>query len=247
MKQISLIVLAIVTAVTFTSWIEAEYMEASYPGGKDAMEKFLRDSLRYPKSELESGREEIVRVTFDVSKEGITQNAQASSLFGTSTSFQDEAKRLILAMPKWSPELNKRGKPETSSHSAVVRFVLPDSLLDKFPLTHDRSLYPNFDSTEIMPRFQGGEASFQHYLAWSIRYPKMEKEQGRDGTVYVYFEVEKNGRITNVKSAKGVPGAPGLSQEAIRVITEMPRWIPGYANGKPVKVGMTVPVRFTLQ
>jgi protein TonB len=75
----------------------------------------------------------------------------------------------------------------------------------------------------------------------------MEKEQGKDGTVYIYFEVAKDGTIGNVKTQKGVAGAPGLGKEAERVIRAMPPWTPGKMNGRSVKVGMTVPVRFTLQ
>jgi TonB family protein len=224
-----------------------DYAPATFPGGKTAMDNYLIDSLRYPAEEMAVGREEIVRVIFDVSAEGVAQNPQVRSLIGGSTAFEEEAKRLINAMPKWDPELNKRGNPVATSEYTIIRFVLPDSLLERFPLSPDTALYPDFDSIEIMPRFQGGESSFQTYLMWTIRYPQLEKEQGKDGTVYIYFEVNKTGSIENVKCQKGVPGAPGLSREAIRVISQMPRWVPGYMKGKPVKVGMTVPVRFQLQ
>lgn len=100
---------------------------------------------------------------------------------------------------------------------------------------------------EEMPHMTGGEAAFQAYLQANIRYPQMEKEQGKDGTVYIYFEVGKDGSIGNVRTQKGVTGAPGLSKEAERVIKSMPPWTPGKMNGRAVKVGMTVPVKFTLK
>jgi len=99
---------------------------------------------------------------------------------------------------------------------------------------------------EQMPQFPGGDDSLQSYLKKNMRYPQMEKEQGKEGTVYIYFEVAKDGTIGNVKTQKGVPGAPGFSKEAERLFKSMPPWNPGKMNGRAVNVGMTKPVRFVL-
>lgn len=208
------------------------------------MEKYLIDSLRYPETEKSEGKEEVIKVTFEVSEKGIAQNPTMISLFGGSTGFDEEVKRLIQNMPKWEPDVNKKGNPVASMESAIVQFRLPDSLLKPLPNNDDSVLY---SFAEEMPQMQGGESSFQTYLKWMIRYPQLELEQGKDGVVYIYFEVTNTGNITNVRCLKGVPGAPGLAKEAIRVIKDMPRWIPGKMKGKPVRVGMTVPIRFTLK
>ncbi len=107
--------------------------------------------------------------------------------------------------------------------------------------------YEVLSYAEPMPQFPGGEDSLQSYYKKNMRYPQAEKEQGKEGTVYIYFEVAKDGSIGNVKTQKGVPGAPGLSKEAERLVRSMPPWNPGKMNGKPVNVGMTVPVRFVLE
>jgi periplasmic protein TonB len=99
---------------------------------------------------------------------------------------------------------------------------------------------------EDMPHFPGGDMAFQKYLDSAIVYPDTAVKYGREGTVYVYFEVDKDGTCGNFKIKKGVPNAPELSIEALRVIRMMPRWIPGKMGGKPVKVSMTVPVKFKL-
>jgi TonB family protein len=100
---------------------------------------------------------------------------------------------------------------------------------------------------EEMPTFAGGDTAFQAYLSHNIMYPQMEKEMGKTGTVYVYFEVGKDGTISNVQTKKGVTDAPGFSKEAERVIRSMPKWTPGKMDGRYVKVGMTIPVRFELR
>lgn len=99
---------------------------------------------------------------------------------------------------------------------------------------------------EEMPHFPGGENGFQKYLQQNVHYPDSAKKYGRQGTVYVYFEVYHDGSIQNVRCQKGVPNAPELCEEAVRVISAMPNWEPGKMDRKNVTVSMTVPLRFTL-
>jgi TonB family protein len=98
-----------------------------------------------------------------------------------------------------------------------------------------------------VPEFPGGSDSLRLYLNEHIRYPEIDMEMGNEGTVYVQFVVEKNGMITNVKVARGASGAKGLDAEAVRVVSGMPKWSPGYLRGVPVRYQMTLPVRFQLK
>ena len=61
----------------------------------------------------------------------------------------------------------------------------------------------------------------------------------------VRFVVTNDGSINRVQILKGVH--PVLDQEAIRVISMMPRWKPGKQNGIPASVWFTVPVTFRLK
>ena len=73
----------------------------------------------------------------------------------------------------------------------------------------------------------------------------MAKESGIQGMVYVTFVVERDGSITDVRVLRGIGG--GCDEEAIRVVSAMPKWTPGKQRGKPVRVQYNLPVRFTLQ
>ena len=98
---------------------------------------------------------------------------------------------------------------------------------------------------EEMPSFKnGGEKGLQEYLKNNLKYPVAPSDTGVTGTVYIYFEVNKDGSIRNVRVQKGIKDHPAFSQEAVRVIQTMPPWNPGKTNGKAVVVGMTMPVRF---
>lgn len=101
-----------------------------------------------------------------------------------------------------------------------------------------------FLSVEQMPEFPGGEAALIKYIQSKIVYPGIARENGIDGTVYLQFVVDKEGKVGNVKVLRGVGG--GLEEEAIRVVKTLPKFTPGKQNGRSVPVYYTVPVKFRL-
>jgi len=101
-----------------------------------------------------------------------------------------------------------------------------------------------FVFVEDGPEFPGGEDARIKYLQENIHYPKEAIEAGVQGTVYITFVVEKDGRITNVKVLRGLGG--GLDEESVRVIKNMPIWEPGRQRGKAIRVQYNMPIRFML-
>ena len=101
------------------------------------------------------------------------------------------------------------------------------------------------DVAEQMPSFPGGDRKLMEYLSENIRYPEECEEICVQGRVIVSFIVEKDGSISNVKVAKSL--APLLDKEAVRVVSGMPKWIPGRQNGVAVRVKYIIPVTFRLQ
>ncbi|MCD4747495.1 MAG: energy transducer TonB [Bacteroidales bacterium] len=101
-----------------------------------------------------------------------------------------------------------------------------------------------FTIVESMPKFPGGEVAMMKYLGSNIKYPIIARESGIQGTVYMTFVVEKNGRVTDIKILRGIGG--GCDEEAIRVIKAMPKWKPGLQRGKSVRVQFQMPIKFTL-
>ena len=96
-----------------------------------------------------------------------------------------------------------------------------------------------FDVVENMPEFNGGMGALMQYLSDNIRYPEEKDIQGR---VIVRFVVGKDGSISNAQVVKSVH--PSFDAEALRIINNMPKWIPGTQNGKPVNVKYVVPINF---
>jgi TonB family protein len=103
-----------------------------------------------------------------------------------------------------------------------------------------------FTVVEKMPEFPGGEQAMRAYLQQNMKYPTLEKESDKQGTVYLAFVISNTGEVRDVRVLKEVAGAPGLTKEAIRIVSAMPNWTPGQQNGRNVNVNMTIPIRFVL-
>jgi protein TonB len=99
-----------------------------------------------------------------------------------------------------------------------------------------------FTIVEQMPTF--GDGNYMTYLQKNIKYPPKAAQAEIQGTVYVSFVVNSDGRVSDAKLLKGI--GFGCDEEALRVISNMPPWNPGKQGGRPVKVRMSVPVKFKL-
>jgi protein TonB len=104
-------------------------------------------------------------------------------------------------------------------------------------------IYP-YAALEQKPEFIGGEDALRKYLGDNLVYPPHAKEIGYEGKVYISFVIDQFGNVVNAKIAREVGG--GLDEEALRVVTAMPRWKPGKQAGHPVSVSYTLPIVFAL-
>lgn len=209
------------------------------------MEKYVQDSMRYPEKEKTNLQEAIVKVRFDVSKDGKLLKPECELVYGTSSVFKDEALRLVLGMPSWTPA-KKNGRPVADyGYDIEVHFTLPDSLIYVHPLSSDTTVYSS-NEVDSVAVYRGGDYSMTQLLKSNIRYPQMEKEKGIMGTVYVSYIVEKDGMVSGVRIEEAIPNAPGLSKESLRVVSMFPRHLPAVKNGQTVRYRKTIPVRFIL-
>ena len=102
-----------------------------------------------------------------------------------------------------------------------------------------------FILVEKMPEFPGGQAALFKFLSENVKYPKEAVKHGIQGRVICQFVVEADGSISNVEVVRS-GGHHLLDQEAVRVISIMPKWNPGTQRGKPIRVKYTIPVNFRL-
>ena len=99
---------------------------------------------------------------------------------------------------------------------------------------------------ETMPSFQGGSLNdFRNWVQSKVRYPAIAQENGISGKVVLTFVIEKDGRLTNIQVLQTPDRS--LSDEAIRVLQQSPKWSPGKQRNQPVRVRYTLPVEFRIQ
>ena len=103
-----------------------------------------------------------------------------------------------------------------------------------------------FAKLETKPRFQDGDANmFAHWVNQNLRYPEEAREKKLQGRVTLQFTIEEDGSLTNVKVLRGVD--PILDKEAVKVVSQSPKWTPGYVGEKPVRVVFNFPVVFQIE
>ena len=96
-----------------------------------------------------------------------------------------------------------------------------------------------YELVEEMPKFPGGESALKKYLDENLKYP--EEFKGR-GKVICKFVVNEDGSISNIWVVRSLE--PILDEEAVRLISTMPKWNPGKHKGKIVKARSILVVSF---
>ena len=98
--------------------------------------------------------------------------------------------------------------------------------------------------TEQMPEFPGGKDEMMKFVQDNVVYPQQAKDAGVEGRVFVSFIVETDGSVSDVKVLHGI--GHGCDEVAVEVVQSMPKWKPGFHNGKAVRVGYMLPLSFQL-
>lgn len=93
----------------------------SFPGGNEALMRYLLQNLQYPEAARKTNVEAIALVSFTVDKNGDIRNAK--SLKNIGYGIDKEALRVVNEMPKWSPAV-QNGKPVEMEYTLEVNFKL---------------------------------------------------------------------------------------------------------------------------
>jgi TonB family protein len=113
--------------------------------------------------------------------------------------------------------------------------------------------FDEFDGTERvyvtvdkMAEYAEGQKEMFKFMGMNIRYPKEARENGIQGTIYIGFVVEKDGKLTNINIKRGI--SRDCNEEALRVLKLMSgKWSAGIYNGQKVRQAFTLPTKFKLE
>jgi protein TonB len=140
-----------------------------------------------------------------------------------------------------SPQKKTTEKGSAVKKESQVKYVAP---VVPGQAKNGKQDEPVFTVVENPPKYPGGDDARIKYMVGSMKYPEVARTKGIQGTVYVTFIIETDGAVSNVKILRGVGG--GCDEEAQRVVSEMPKWIPGTQDGKAVRVQYNLPISFRL-
>ena len=77
------------------------FVKAAFPGGQKALDSFLLVSIHYPENAKEAGVQGRVVVKFLINENGEITDPKITR--GIGAGCEEEAKRVVLSMPKWKP------------------------------------------------------------------------------------------------------------------------------------------------
>lgn len=147
----------------------------------------------------------------------------------------------------FTPALFAQGGTTPPSQVQVIEHMQGEETITAEPIPEPYSPQgPDevFSVVEVMPEFPGGQKALTGFITKNLKYPEQAVEEGIEGTVFVTFVVEKDGKISGVRVLRGIGG--GCSEEALRVVKSMPNWTPGTQRGLAVRVQYNLPIRFKL-
>ena len=87
----------------------------------------------------------------------------------------------------------------------------------------------------VKPEFPGGINEFYKYVAKNFKSPNSAK-----GKINIAFVVETDGSLKDFKITEGINY--DMNVEALRVLFNSPRWIPGKVDGKEDRVKYSIPI-----
>lgn len=99
-----------------------------------------------------------------------------------------------------------------------------------------------------VPTFRGSQEELESYIQDNIEYPAQAQNSEIEGTVFVDFVVGTDGVVRDVEVSETTSDdvKRELSEEALRVVSNMPNWTPGKKGGKSVDVRVSLPITFQL-
>jgi protein TonB len=111
-----------------------------------------------------------------------------------------------------------------------------------FLLNQSEIIAQGMHADNTIPAYPGGKDALKEFISKNLRYPEEAKKSGISGVVVVNFRINKEGKVENVKVAKGI--SVECDAEAIRITSLITGWTQGMRQGKPVETMVSMPIEF---
>ncbi len=92
--------------------------------------------------------------------------------------------------------------------------------------------------------FMNGEAEFNNFMRYNMRFPTESRELGSTGRLLICFIISKEGEAIPYSILKGVD--PYIDVEGWELIGRMPPWQPATKEGEPIDSYMVLPINYNI-
>ncbi len=148
------------------------------------------------------------------------------------------------------PELPKPTEPIVSVKDNLVEIEFAQTDLDPYAILNNPPARIEvhkkiededkiFIAVEEMPEVIGGIGAIQS----KVHYTEMAKRMDVEGTIYVEAVINEEGKVIEAKIIKGL--LPDLDEMSLNAVKST-LFKPGKQRGKPVKVRISIPIKFRL-
>ena len=237
----------------------------------------IEKNLKYPKEAKKANVESKVFCTFIIDEEGkITITEAKGKPTSFKKAFENEAIRVLNLLPKFIPaKHNNKIVKVQAQYTVEFKLENTDIIRESEMVAYDPE-YPvsvevaenaeeyadeavPFAVVEQIPLFEACKnvekkdqmncfhEEMKKHIEKHLKYPKEAKDNKVESKVTVLFEIDKNGKVTNIKvRGKQTEFKSLFEEEAKRIISLLPNFIPATQRGKIVKVSYAIPINFKL-
>ena len=204
-------------------------VQPEFPGGMKEMMKFIQNSLKYPEAAKAAGVEGKAFVQFVVKSDGSIDNVEIMRSSGDA-SLDAEALRVVKAMPKWKPAMNK-GKAVNVKFVLPVVYKLPkeanangiyvpEKVKENLLVVSGGAIYDG-DINEIGP----GTIESVEIVKFPDLTPELQeklKQTGKEAVMYINTKKEKSNSAAGNEAVftvcEKMPEFPGGQQELMKYL-----------------------------
>ena len=138
----------------------------------------------------------------------------------------------------------EKGNPKNPNLDLSKAVIISPALVDEVKNYMKQDSTEIFTAVEQTAQYPGGMKAFVRYIQQNLKYPAEAQKANKSGKVYVQFIINADGSTSNFEVLKSA--GFGFDEEALRVISAVPKWIAGKQSGRNVKSRFTVPIAFQL-
>ena len=204
-------------------------VQPEFPGGMKEMMKYIQSNLKYPEAAKAAGAEGKAFVQFVVKSDGSICDVQIMRSTGNE-SLDAEALRVVKAMPKWKPAMNK-GKAVNVKFVLPVVYKLPqeanangiyvpEKVKENLLVVSGGAIYDG-DINEIDP----GTIESVEIVKFPDLTPELQdklKQTGKEAVMYINIKKEKSNSAAGNEAVftvcEKMPEFPGGQQELMKYL-----------------------------